>query len=102
MRTSVKITFEFDDDLLAHVKKLAADTDRTLPQVVEDSLLTAIARCGEKSDWKAIALHTCDGKGLQPGVNLNSNSAVEDTMNDPDAGYNLGRGSRRRAFSLAS
>ena len=73
-----------DDALLNDAKKLAIDTDRTLTAVVEDALRMALALSQPKNGRKPIKLHTCGGKGLQPGVDLSSNSALADLMDQHD------------------
>jgi hypothetical protein len=73
-----------DDKLLADVKKLAIDTERTFTQVVEDALRLALAQRGEAKRRRPVKLHTCGGKGLQPGVDLSSNAALADLMDEHD------------------
>jgi hypothetical protein len=81
MRTTLRI----NDQLLADVKKLAIDTHRTLTQVVEDSLREMLARRGQNgSKRKKIILPTFGGGGLQPGVDLASNAALADLMDEDD------------------
>jgi hypothetical protein len=80
MRTTVRL----DDQLLADVKKLAIDTGRTFTEVVEDALRAALAQRREKTRSKPIKLHTCGGKGLQPGVDLSNNAALADLMDQHD------------------
>jgi hypothetical protein len=80
----MRTTLRLDDDILARAKKLAIDTNRTLTQVVEDALRMALAQRGPKAARKTIKLHTCGGKGLQPGVDLNSNAALAKLMDQHD------------------
>jgi hypothetical protein len=81
MRTTVRL----DDALLAEAKKLAIDTERSLTQVIEDSLRMALAQKQAKKNAKPIKLHTSKGgNGLQPGVDLSSNAAVQDLMDEYD------------------
>jgi hypothetical protein len=81
MRTTVRL----DESLLAEAKKLAIDTERSLTQVIEDSLRLALAQKQTKKNAKPIKLHTSKGgNGLQPGVDLSSNSAVQDLMDEYD------------------
>jgi hypothetical protein len=81
MRTTVRV----DDTLLAEAKKLAVDTGRTLTQVIEDSLRMALAQRQAKKSAKPIKLHTSKGgNGVQPGVDLSSNAALQDIMNEYD------------------
>jgi hypothetical protein len=80
----MRTTLRLDDRLLADVKKLAIDTGRTFTQVVEDSLRLALAQRKETKRRKPLKLHTCGGKGLQRGVDLTSNAALQDVMDEHD------------------
>jgi hypothetical protein len=80
----MRTTLRLDDRLLAEVKKLAIDTERTFTQVVEDALRMALAQRKGRKPMKPTKLHTCGGKGLQPGVDLSSNAAVQDLIDDYD------------------
>ncbi len=80
----MRTTLRLDDRLLADVKKLAIDTGRTFAQVVEDALRLSLAQRGERKPRKQFKLHTCGGKGLQPGVDLSSNAAMHDLMDEHD------------------
>jgi hypothetical protein len=80
MRTTVRL----DDKLLTEAKKVAVETGRTFTQVVEDALRLALAQRGEKKSSKPVKLHTFGGNGLQPGVDLNSNAALADLMDQHD------------------
>ncbi len=79
MRTTVRL----DDALLADAKSLAARTGRTLTQVIEDSLRESLARTKTKPDPRTkTTLPTFKGRGLQPGVDLDSSAALLDLMDD--------------------
>jgi hypothetical protein len=80
MRTTVRL----DEKLLTDAKKLAVDTGRTLTQVIEDSLRIALAQRTAKKNAKPIKLHTSGRGGLQPGVDLSNNAAVQDLMDEYD------------------
>jgi hypothetical protein len=80
MRTTVRL----DEKLLAEAKKLAVDTGRTFTQVLEDALRVALVQRKQPKRRKPIKLHTCGGNGLQPGVDLSSNAAVQDLMDEYD------------------
>lgn len=85
----MRTTLRLDEQLLVRAKKLAIDTNRTLTQVVEDALRLTLARRESASARRNIKLHTCGGKGLQPGVDLSSNTALADLMEQHDG--SLGR-----------
>ena len=80
----MRTTLRLDDRLLADVKKLAIDTGRTFTEVVEDALRVALAHRIQHKRRRPTKLHTCGGKGLQPGVDLNSNAALADLMEQHD------------------
>ena len=80
MRTTVRL----DEKLLAEAKKVAVDTGRTFTQVVEDALRVALAQGRERKRGKPTKLHTCGGNGLQPGVDLTNNAALQDLMDEHD------------------
>jgi len=80
MRTTVRL----DDDLLAEAKSLAARTGRTLTQVIEDSLRSAMS--GRDGNGTAVPeLPVVRGGRLRPGVNLDSMSELLDVMESDEA-----------------
>jgi hypothetical protein len=78
MRTTIRL----DDELLREAKAHALATDRTLTQVIEDALREALARRRGAGQRPPIRLHTFKGSGVQPGVNLDSNAALLDLMDE--------------------
>ena len=76
MRTTIRL----DDDLLREAKAYAAATDRTLTRLIEDALRETLARRAERPTRRRVRLRTFKGRGLQPGVNLDSNAALLDLM----------------------
>jgi hypothetical protein len=83
MRTTVRL----DDALLAEAKAHAAKTGRTLTQVLEDALRESLARRDARpGPRKPVALPTFKGKGVQPGVDLDSSAALLELMDDHAAG----------------
>jgi hypothetical protein len=76
MRTTIRL----DDDLLREAKAYAAATDRTLTRLIEDALREALARRDARPARQRVRLRTFKGRGLQPGVNLDSNAALLDLM----------------------
>jgi len=83
----MRTTLRLDDELMAEVKKLAIDTGRTFTAVVEDALRLAVAQRQKGQPRKRVKLHTCGGKGLQPGVDLSSNAALADLMDEYDGRF---------------
>ena len=83
MRTTIRL----DDELLREAKRIAAESNRTLTEVVEDSLRETFARRKIARPKKEFKLPTFRGEGLQPGVtweDLNSNSRMLDLMDEYD------------------
>jgi hypothetical protein len=80
MRTTVRI----NDDLLKEAKAVAAATDRTLTELVEDSLRETLARRRSAGGCERISLPTFKGSGLQPGVDLDDSAALLDLMEQHD------------------
>lgn len=79
MRTTVRL----DDAILIEAKKLAAETGRSLTSVIEDALRELIVR--RKSASKAknkFVLPTFKGRGLRPGVDLDSSAVLLDVMEE--------------------
>lgn len=76
MRTTVRL----DDDLLARAKQVAAATERTLNDVIEDALRQALARTGDAVVRPPADLTTFRGKGVQPGIDLDDSAALLDAM----------------------
>jgi hypothetical protein len=76
-RTTVRI----EEHLLADAKALAAKTGRTLTRLIEDALRETIGRGrGDARTRRPIRLPTVNGRGLQPGVDLDDTSALLDRM----------------------
>jgi hypothetical protein len=77
MRTTIRI----HDALFAELKAEAARTGRTLTQVIEDALRESLARRRSTArPRRAVELPTFRGRGLQPGVDLDSTAALLDLM----------------------
>ena len=81
----MRTTLRLNDQVMAEAKRLAVDTHRTLTQVVEDSLRDMLARAKQSGRRKKISLPTSCGSGTQPGIDITSNSAVLDAMDEADA-----------------
>lgn len=81
MRTTVNI----DDELLAEIKQIAAKKHAPLGEIVDDALRDYLAE-REKPvvdfDWRSVAVEVPGGKGIRPGINWRSNSAMLDAMED--------------------
>jgi len=78
MRTTIRL----NDQLLAEVKKRAADRHTTLTAVIEDSLRESFARNKAAARRPRFSFPTFKGNGLQPGVDLDDSAALLDLMED--------------------
>jgi predicted transcriptional regulator len=81
----MRTTFRLDDQLLAELKQLAAQTGRTLTAVMEDALREMLARRRETSNTGRVRLITAGAGGLRPGVNLDNSAELLDLMEQDDA-----------------
>jgi hypothetical protein len=81
MRTTVRL----DDDLLRDAKQLAAKTGRSLTALIEDALREQIIRHRERRTRKKVELPVFrNGRGLQPGIELDDSASLWDLADDPD------------------
>ena len=80
MRTTIRL----DDRLLANIKKLAAETGRSLTSVIEDALREMLARATMTGERPPVSLTTVSGNGLMPGVDLDDSAGLLDLMEKPD------------------
>ncbi|MGA2614934.1 MAG: ribbon-helix-helix protein, CopG family [Spirochaetia bacterium] len=77
----MRTTIDIQDDLLIELKRLAAQSNRTLKDLVEDAIRAALAlRRSEVTGAERQALITFKGKGVQRGVSLDSTSELLDLM----------------------
>ena len=77
MRTTITI----DDHLLAEVRRRAAELNRTVSQVIEDSVRESLVRQRD-SGVRAFTVRTFDSGGTLPGVDLDDNAALLALMDD--------------------
>ena len=80
MRTTIRL----DDQLLANVKTLAAETGRSLTSVIEDALREMLARATKTDERPPVRLTTVSGNGLMPGVDLDDSATLLDLMEELD------------------
>ncbi|MCA9929122.1 MAG: type II toxin-antitoxin system VapB family antitoxin [Anaerolineales bacterium] len=82
MRTTIRL----DDQLLAEIKQLANQSEKTMTAIIEEALRLMIAQRKQSAKRTPIKLITFDGNGLQAGVDLDDSAALLDLMeqaNDP-------------------
>jgi len=78
MRTTIRI----DDDLYRSVKQRAAATGRSISEVLEDAVRAGLAPRLIQTAEALTPLPTFGGSGVVPGIDLTSNAAVRDAMDD--------------------
>jgi len=81
MRTTIRM----DEQLLREAKRLAAETDRTLTALIEDTLREALARRRAAGRRRRVTLPTFAGGGLRPGVDLDDSASLLEIMERSDA-----------------
>lgn len=83
MLLCMRTTVDLDDDILTELKLIAAETKKPLKSVMEDALRSELERRKKASTrGHSEEVVTYHGKGLRPGVNLNSTSELLDVMDD--------------------
>ena len=76
MRTTVIL----DDDLLKDVKQYAAEENMTFTAVIHQALRELLARRTRAVGQKRTPLPSFNGRGLQPGVDLDDTAALLELM----------------------
>jgi hypothetical protein len=77
MRTTIRI----NDALYRRVKARAAQTGRTVSDVVEDALRESLSpHRGERTELPPLPV--VEGSGVMPGVDLANHAALRDRMDD--------------------
>jgi hypothetical protein len=77
----VRTTVDLSDDLFIELKRVAAESRRTLKELIEDAIRCSLARgtpTGRTKESQRII--TFRGRGVQPGVNLDSMRELLDIM----------------------
>lgn len=77
MRTTIRI----DEALYRRAKAKAAQTGQTVSEVIEDAVREALRPARRPATARA-PLPTFGGSGVMPGVDLASNAAVRDSMDE--------------------
>jgi predicted transcriptional regulator len=76
MRTTIRI----NDELLKKAKIRAAETDRSLTEVIEDALRRELDQVDADSEPQKVTVPTAGEGGVQPGVDLDDTSSLLDKM----------------------
>ncbi|WP_186243330.1 ribbon-helix-helix protein, CopG family [Mycobacterium simulans] len=77
MRTTIRI----DDELYREVKTQAARSGRTVAAVLEDAVRRGLNPASQRAGGRYAVRATGRG-GLRPGVDLSSNAAVVEAMDE--------------------
>jgi Arc/MetJ-type ribon-helix-helix transcriptional regulator len=94
MEAPMRTTLNLDEALLADFKQIAAGSHRSLSSVIQDALREALATRAERSAGAPLDLPVFrGGSGVQPGVDLDSNAALLDLMEEADEASARCRGS---------
>lgn len=80
MRTTIRI----DDDLYRAVKARAARTGRPVAAVIEDAVRESLARSEAAASKSLQPLPTFGGSGVREGVDLSSNAAVLEVLDEDE------------------
>lgn len=81
MMQAMRTTIRINDDLYAQVRARAASTGRSIGEVIEDALRAVFAEPhGPTAEVEP--LPTFGGSGVMPGVDLASNAALADAMDE--------------------
>lgn len=80
MRTTIRI----DDALYREVKERAARSGRTVAAVLEDAVRRGL-NPADRGARSRFAVQASGSGGLRPGVDLASNAAVSDVMEEGDS-----------------
>ena len=89
----MRTTLNLDETLLADFKQLAARSHRSLSSVIQDALRETLAARAQRSPRAPLDLPVFrGGAGVLPGVDLDSNAALLDLMDEADGAYDRYRG----------
>jgi plasmid stability protein len=77
----VRTTIRIDDELYREVKVKAARSGRTVAAVLEDAVRRGLAPSGQRTGRRYAVRPTGSG-GLRPGVDLSSNVAIAEAMDE--------------------
>lgn len=81
MRTTIRI----DDELYRRLKARASDQRRPVAELIGDAVRMALDKTPSDDAAARRALPTHGGTGVLPGVDLTSNAALLERMDDDEA-----------------
>jgi len=74
----MKTTIDIADALLVRAKRLAAQRETTLKQVIEDALREELRKGGRSRPRPRLVTHSVRGRGLQPGLSWDDWQTLRD------------------------
>lgn len=80
-----RTTVRLPEDLMREVKKIAAETDRSLTAVIEDALREHLSRRAESTPRRRVTLPTDGEGGLQSGVAIDEGRELRDLLDEERA-----------------
>jgi len=84
----MRTTLNIDEGLLADFKQIAASSHRSLSSVIQDALREALAARAERGARAPLDLPVFrGGGGVLAGVDLDSNAALLDLLDEADGEY---------------
>lgn len=78
----MRTTLNLDDELMRALRRRAAETGRTMTDLMEEALRALLAPQPAPSEAREFKWVTCRGK-LRPGVDLADRDSLLDVMEDP-------------------
>lgn len=74
----MKTTIDIADSLLKRAKRVAAQRETTLKQVIEDALREELRRDAQPRSQPRLITHSVRGRGLQPGLSWDDLQTLRD------------------------
>jgi plasmid stability protein len=78
----VRTTIQLDDDVFRAFKRLAAEHGTSLAQEIGEALRAELAARDEAAKFEPYEVPTFRGRAPVPGVDLNSNAALADLLDN--------------------
>lgn len=75
----MRVIMRLDDDLFAELRRIAAESGRTLTAVIHDALRESLSRRGA-TERPTVELPVFHGTGVRPGVDLIDTASLQDVI----------------------
>jgi plasmid stability protein len=75
----MRTTLNLDDRLMAELRRRAAETDRTMTEIIEEALREAFSRLAEPGEPRDFQWVTVHGR-VRPGVDVADRDSLLDVM----------------------